>query len=185
MDHLHRTGKAFHFVAGTVNFVFTDTKVITHTLSDLLDPTGATVRELVSQKSEKLRDLEAEMSQLESMKQLIELRTERSVRRIMWGLVAYMALQTVVVTRLTFWDLSWDIMEPICYINSVVIGAMGVWWFGLTKSDPAYKNVWETFASRRNRRFAKKLQFNEARYLSLKNEIAQTQYDLNLWRDRI
>ncbi len=62
------------------------------------------------------------MEQLETMKRLIELRAERSVRRIMWGIVSFLTVQTVVVTRLTFWDLSWDIMEPICYINSVVIG---------------------------------------------------------------
>ena len=30
-------------------------------------------------------------------------------------------------------------MEPICYINGACIGAMGVWWFGFTKQDPAYK----------------------------------------------
>jgi hypothetical protein len=130
------------------------------------------------------------MEQLETMRRLIELRAERSVRRIMWGIVSYLTVQTVVVTRLTFWDLSWDIMEPICYINSVVIGnfdsfktfffftnfllgAMGVWWFGLTKSDPTYKNTWDVFSSSRSKRFAKKLGFDEARYLSLKNEIVQ------------
>ena len=102
----------------------------------------------------------------------------------MWGLVAYMSAQTVVVTRLTFWDLSWDIMEPICYINSVLIGALGVWWFGITRSDPIYKNVWNVFSQKRTRRFSKKMGFDEARYVSLRNEISQCQYDLNLWRDR-
>ncbi len=59
---------------------------------------------------------------------------------------------------------------------------MGVWWFGLTKSDPTYKNTWEVFSTRRSRRFARKLDFDEARYLSLKNEIAQVRFALSVVR---
>jgi hypothetical protein len=139
LDSMHKSGKVFHFRQGGVDFVFLDTRIITHTLSELLDPTGTTVKQMVSKKSEQLqvrdvhrllffflnsfaKSLNSEMEQLETMRRLIELRAERSVRRIMWGIVSYLTVQTVVVTRLTFWDLSWDIMEPICYINSVVIG---------------------------------------------------------------
>jgi hypothetical protein len=57
VDHLHKTGSAFHVQVGSANFVFLDTKIITHTLSDLLDPTGRTVRLLVAEKTEKLRVL--------------------------------------------------------------------------------------------------------------------------------
>ena len=55
VDHLHRTGVVFHLQVGAANLVFLDTKVITHTLSDLLDPTGKTVRTIVAEKTEKLR----------------------------------------------------------------------------------------------------------------------------------
>ncbi len=55
VEHLHDTGKVFHFRAGDVNFVFLDTRVITNTLSDLLDPTGVTVKQMVAKKSEQLQ----------------------------------------------------------------------------------------------------------------------------------
>jgi hypothetical protein len=55
LDSLHKWGKVFHFRQGGVDFVFLDTRIITHTLSELLDPTGTTVKQMVSKKSEQLQ----------------------------------------------------------------------------------------------------------------------------------
>ncbi len=55
LDHMHKEGKVFHFRQGGVDFVFLDTRVITNTLSDLLDPTGGTVKQMVAKKNEQLQ----------------------------------------------------------------------------------------------------------------------------------
>lgn len=94
-----------------------------------------------------------------------------------------MALQTIVVTRLTFWDLSWDVMEPLCYINSFAITTLGVYWFGFTKVEPAYKNVFEHFVKARFKKFAKKYGLDLSRYEELKQQIERTEQDLALWAE--
>ncbi|WOK94481.1 calcium uniporter protein 2, mitochondrial-like [Canna indica] len=38
---------------------------------------------------------------------------ESLVRREMWCRLGFLALQTASFMRLTFWELSWDVMEPI------------------------------------------------------------------------
>lgn len=75
-----------------------------------------------------------------------------------------MSVQTIVVTRLTFWDLSWDVMEPICYINSFALSALGVYWFAFTKVDPAYNNVMSHLRRSRFAKFARKYQLDMTRY---------------------
>jgi hypothetical protein len=66
---------------------------------------------------------------------------------------------------------------------SVCLGAMGVWWYGITKADPAYNNVWDTFIKARTNRFSKKMGFDAEKYKTLQTEIGQIQGDLSLWRD--
>lgn len=185
LHELHESGKVFHFEEGGVNYVYLDSGDITRTLSELLDPSGQTVKKMVREKQLHLSTLSSEMEEMMALKSVIERRADQSVRRIMWSIVTYLGIQVVVVTRLTFWDLSWDIMEPITYMVSVFLGGMGVWWFGITKTDPAYANIWNTFSVSRTRRFANKMGFDESRFLTLQKEMLQTQDDLALWQDGV
>ena len=92
---MHQEGKVFHFEEGGVDYVFLDTAIITRTLSELLDPSGKTVKTMVRQKEAELTALSSEMEEMEALKRVIEKKTDQSVRRIMWGIIAYFFTQTV------------------------------------------------------------------------------------------
>ena len=62
----------------------------------------------------------------------------RWVRRILWaGLLAFV-LQWVTFLRLTFWELSWDVMEPVCYFVSSAGGISAYCYFLATHEDFNY-----------------------------------------------
>ena len=47
----------------------------------------------------------------------------------------------------------------------------------------SYENIWNTVSVSRSRRFAKKMGFDEKKYLELKAEMQRLQDDLALWTD--
>lgn len=42
-------------------------------------------------------------------------KAERRTTWVLWGGMAYMATQFGILARLTWWEYSWDIMEPVTY----------------------------------------------------------------------
>ncbi len=40
---------------------------------------------------------------------------KRKTALVLWGGLAYMSIQFGVLARLTWWEYSWDIMEPVTY----------------------------------------------------------------------
>lgn len=74
-------------------------------------------------------------------------------------------------------------MEPLCYINSFALTAAGLYWFGFTKVDPAYRNVLDHVRQARVMRFSRKYGLDWSAYEGLKARIARTEEDLSLWRE--
>lgn len=42
-------------------------------------------------------------------------KAEKRTTLVLWGGLAYMATQFGILARLTWWEYSWDIMEPVTY----------------------------------------------------------------------
>lgn len=42
-------------------------------------------------------------------------KSEKRTTWVLWGGLAYMATQFGILARLTWWEYSWDIMEPVTY----------------------------------------------------------------------
>lgn len=49
------------------------------------------------------------------MKEELSKKAERRTTWVAWGGMAYMATQFGILARLTWWEYSWDIMEPVTY----------------------------------------------------------------------
>jgi len=64
-----------------------------------------------------------ELRELEAEKAVIDSKAHSLVRKELWAGLGYLILQTAGFMRLTFWELSWDVMEPICfYVTSILYG---------------------------------------------------------------
>ena len=61
-----------------------------------------------------------ELKELEAINKVIDQKSHSLVRRELQAGHGYMILQTALFMRLTFWELTWDVMEPICfYVTSI------------------------------------------------------------------
>ncbi|KAK3754993.1 hypothetical protein QZH41_015157, partial [Actinostola sp. cb2023] len=63
----------------------------------------------------KLDDIKYELQPMELMKKELDSKAAQRANIFVWGGLGYMALQFGFLARLTWWEYSWDIMEPVTY----------------------------------------------------------------------
>ncbi|CAD5315760.1 unnamed protein product [Arabidopsis thaliana] len=59
-----------------------------------------------------------EFDKMRSMKEEIDVLAHQQVRKILWGGLGYSVVQIGIFVRLTFWEFSWDVMEPITFFTT-------------------------------------------------------------------
>ncbi|CAL9174422.1 unnamed protein product [Musa hybrid cultivar] len=93
-----------------------------------------------------------ELKEMEARKVSIDAEAAALVKREMrWGL-GVLALQTAGFMRLTFWELSWDVMEPICFYVTSVYFMLGYAFFLRTSRDPSFEGFFHArFAAKQMR----------------------------------
>ncbi|XP_017468936.1 PREDICTED: uncharacterized protein LOC108360945 isoform X2 [Rhagoletis zephyria] len=133
----------------------------------------------------KIENLKFEISPLEMEKQELTKLAERKTVIATWVGLSLMAVQFGVLARLTWWEYSWDIMEPVTYFVT----------YGTTMAIYAYYCLTKTeynFESARDRLFlisihkkAKRKNFDIEKYNILRRQIAEAEYDLRRLRDPI
>ena len=82
-----------------------------------------------------------------------------------------LAVQGGLVARLTWWELSWDIMEPITYMLTFSTAFMGMSYFALTGAEYSYESLHATFARRRREKLIRRHRFDSERYTQLSTQI--------------
>ncbi|CAN1324284.1 Calcium uniporter protein 2, mitochondrial, partial [Linum perenne] len=109
-----------------------------------------------------------ELEQLEQRKALIDERARTQVRRELWGGLGYLVVQTAAFMRLTFWELSWDVMEPICfYVTSIYVMA-GYAFFLRTSREPTFEGFFQSRFLAKQRKLMKNHKFDLERYNELR-----------------
>jgi hypothetical protein len=109
----------------------------------------------------------------EEYKEMLKLKEQldkKSFRRANFGIAgvgAYMILQAAVLARLTWWEFSWDIMEPITYFVSFSSAIVGWMYFAIHRSEYTYENLRDSLARRRRNKLYIKYDFNEERFNQL------------------
>ncbi|PIN03755.1 hypothetical protein CDL12_23715 [Handroanthus impetiginosus] len=79
-----------------------------------------------------------ELAHLETEKALIDQKAQSQVRRELYFGLGFLALQTVAFMRLTFWELSWDVMEPICFFVTSFQYVLAYVFFLRTYKEPTF-----------------------------------------------
>jgi hypothetical protein len=59
-----------------------------------------------------------EFKQLQEKKEEIDKLAHKQVRRILWSGLGFFMCQVGLFFRLTFWEFSWDVMEPIAFFTT-------------------------------------------------------------------
>lgn len=115
-----------------------------------------------------------ELKQLLKKKEEIDVVAHKQVRFLLWtGLGASMAYVGLFF-RLTFWEFSWDVMEPIAFFATTFGLVVSYAYFLITSRDPTYQDLLKRLFLSRQRKLFQKKNFNVERFQELQKHCKST-----------
>lgn len=131
----------------------------------------------------RLEQAELELRPLEVAKEEIAVECEKHSERVMWVLFSFMGIQTGIFARLTWWEYSWDIMEPVTYFAtySSVLGSMAYYLY--TKQSFDYPIAKSRVFTKQFYIRAEKRGFDVGVYNKLVDEVEELRAQLKRLRD--
>ncbi|KNC49110.1 uncharacterized protein AMSG_05079 [Thecamonas trahens ATCC 50062] len=128
-------------------------------------------------KTELLASMEAEIEPLTEIKSTIESKSAASASRMMFLGFAGVVAQLGIITRLTWWEFSWDIMEPVSYVVMIGQAVLLYGFYNVTSADPdSYEGLRGYFYDRKYKALCRKLDFDPDHYDSLVAAYERLQY---------
>lgn len=109
-----------------------------------------------------------ELKKLQEAKEEIDRQAHRQVRVMLWSGLVVVVLQVGLFFRLTFWEFSWDVMEPIAFFTTTAGIVIGYAYFMFTSKDPSYQDLMKTLFLSRQRKLFKKYNFDANRFKELR-----------------
>ncbi|MBA0551677.1 hypothetical protein Golob_022552, partial [Gossypium lobatum] len=109
-----------------------------------------------------------ELIELEQQKAAIDTKADSLVRRELWLGLAYLVVQTAGFMRLTFWELSWDVMEPICFYVTSMYFMAGYAFFLRTSKEPSFEGFYQSRFNAKQKKLIESQGFDIRRYSELK-----------------
>ncbi|XP_048419746.1 calcium uniporter protein, mitochondrial isoform X2 [Stegostoma tigrinum] len=131
----------------------------------------------------RVEELHAQIEPLEKIKLELARKAEKRSSWVLWGGMAFMATQFGILARLTWWEYSWDIMEPVTYFITYGSAMAMYAYFVITRQEYIYPDAKDRQYLHFFHRGAQKMQFDIAKYNQLKDAIAQAELDLKRLRD--
>ncbi|GER35717.1 hypothetical protein STAS_12009 [Striga asiatica] len=113
-----------------------------------------------------------ELRELEKRKSEIDIKAKSLVQRELWCGLGYLIVQTAVLMRLTFWELSWDVMEPICFSLTSFYFMGGYAFFLRTSKEPTFEGFFQSRFGAKQKKLMKAEKFDAERYNELKKAYA-------------
>lgn len=109
----------------------------------------------------------SELKKLQEKKEEIDRLAHKQVRRILWTGLGLSMLHVGLFFRLTFWEFSWDVMEPIAFFATASGIVVGYAYFLFTSRDPTYQDFRKRLFLSRQRRLIKKYNFDLEKFKEL------------------
>ncbi|XKL62263.1 hypothetical protein PGB90_002096 [Kerria lacca] len=131
----------------------------------------------------KIEKIQCSLKPLEDERARLEKKASLRTSIITWCILSLMSMQCGALARLTWWEYSWDIMEPVTYFVTYASVMATYAYYLITKQDYIYPDV-------RDRQFlitmhkkARKVGLDLNEYNKLKEELHYLKADLNRLRD--
>eukprot|EP00088_Acartia_fossae_P012340 TRINITY_DN16358_c0_g1_i11.p1 TRINITY_DN16358_c0_g1~~TRINITY_DN16358_c0_g1_i11.p1 ORF type:complete len:397 (-),score=122.60 TRINITY_DN16358_c0_g1_i11:873-2063(-) len=181
-DNVYRVSPpAIETLSGEELKKISDVKYLISQLYDALNIQDFHV-EKEAQLVKELEDLKKELKPLENQKQELEEWAEKRTSLISWAGLGLMSVQFGVLARLTWWEYSWDIMEPVTYFVTYGTAMAAYAYFVLTKEEymfnDAAKRTWLMSFHKK----ADKHRWDVEKYNKLRQGIINVEADLRRLR---
>ncbi|KAG8371610.1 hypothetical protein BUALT_Bualt13G0106200 [Buddleja alternifolia] len=111
-----------------------------------------------------------ELKKLHEKKEEIDKLAHKQVRRILWTGLGFSVVQVGLFFRLTFWEFSWDVMEPIAFFTTTTGIVIGYAYFLITSRDPSYQDFLKRLFLSRQRKLIKAHNFDIQRFIELQKK---------------
>lgn len=108
-----------------------------------------------------------ELEQMEKQKAMIDDKAKAQVRTELYFGLGFLTIQTLGFMRLTFWELSWDVMEPICFFVTSLNFAFAYLFFIRTSTEPTFQGYFHRRFMAKQERLMKTHNFDIRRYNDL------------------
>ncbi|KAE9586767.1 hypothetical protein Lal_00004512 [Lupinus albus] len=108
-----------------------------------------------------------ELEQMEKKKALIDEKAKSHVRVELYCGLGYLMVQTIGFMRLTFWELSWDVMEPICFFVTSLHFALAYIFFLRTSIEPTFHGYFRARFKSKQQKLMQRYNFDIQRYNDL------------------
>ncbi|CAL8257861.1 unnamed protein product [Lota lota] len=167
----HEEAERLNDVKYLVQQLYTTLRIEEHQLSK--------ERELIG----RLEDLNTQLLPLEKVKDELSRKAERRTTWVLWGGMAYMATQFGILARLTWWEYSWDIMEPVTYFITYGTAMAMYAYFVLTRQEYIYPDARDRQYLLFFHKGLKRTRFDVEKYNKLRGDIAEVELDLKRLRD--
>ncbi|XP_067465894.1 calcium uniporter protein, mitochondrial isoform X1 [Thunnus thynnus] len=167
----HEEAERLNDVKFLVQQLYTTLRIEEHQLSK--------ERELIG----RLEDLNSQLRPLEKVREELSKKAERRTTWVLWGGMAYMATQFGILARLTWWEYSWDIMEPVTYFITYGTAMAMYAYFVLTRQEYIYPDARDRQYLLFFHKGVKRTRFDIEKYNKLKDDIAEVELDLKRLRD--
>jgi len=130
-----------------------------------------------------LEVLQKELEPLEAQRAEILNHAEARTSSITWLGLGLMSIQFGILARLTWWEYSWDIMEPVTYFVTYGTAIAGYAYFVMTRQEFLYPEAKNRQRLLTFHKKAKKHRWDVERYNTLKQGISNIESDLRRIRD--
>ncbi|CAL5189839.1 unnamed protein product [Lathyrus oleraceus] len=120
----------------------------------------------LTEESDPIRE---ELQKLLQKKEEIDMLAHKQMRRILWCGLGFGVVTVSLFFRLTFWEFSWDVMEPITFFTTTTGLVIGYAYFLFTSRDPTYQDFMKRLFISRQRKLYKRYDFDVERCKELQH----------------
>lgn len=109
-----------------------------------------------------------ELDRLEKQKTIIDQKAWALVRGELFSGLGFLLIQTFAAMRLTFWELSWDVMEPICFFVGSLHFVLCYGYFLRTSTEPSFQGYSQRRFLAKQKRLIEIHNFDMEKYTQLR-----------------
>ncbi|KAL7752145.1 hypothetical protein RI367_002188 [Sorochytrium milnesiophthora] len=120
---------------------------------------------------EQQASLAARLRDLESIKLKCDKMSAKSANRLVWAGLAGLCAQWGLMARLTWWEYSWDVMEPISYFISFGTGIVGYMFFTVTRREYTYETMTDMHMTSKQSKLYREMGLDILEYLAVRGQL--------------